>query len=758
MTELSTLLKEHNLTAEEYGRIVEGLGRAPNRVELGMFSVMWSEHCCYKSSKPHLSTLPTTGERVIQGPGENAGVIDLGDNIALVFKIESHNHPSFIEPFQGAATGVGGILRDIFTMGARPFALLDSLHFGNLDNARNRCSRQAGKPAPHRNLDSARNRYTMSGVVSGISSYGNCIGIPTVGGQTLFADCYGKNPLVNVMCAGLASKDKVFYGKAQGPGNVVIYAGSRTGRDGLHGATMASAAFDETSEARRPTVQVGDPFAEKLVMEACLELMHKGLIVGIQDMGAAGLTCSTSEMAFRGGTGIRIDLATVPRRAGALTPYEMMLSESQERMLLVAEPTREREVLDVFKRWGVKAVSVGVVTNDSRLRVNDGAESVAQMPLALLIDGCPVCSRPVAEPSETARLEAFDHESINLKDAIQTLVASPNLCDKRWVFEQYDHLIGTNTVAGPGADAAVMRIKGTRKGVALCLDGNGAKTALDPYQGGVAAVAEAYLNVCCTGAEPLAITNCLNFGNPENPEVMWQFAESVRGLKDACEFLGVPVTGGNVSFYNETLGENVYPTPVIGMVGLVEDVRTVVRHRFQRAKDVILLLGRTVPRLDCSELAKVITGELRGQLLPMDLRAHKRISRAILKLGRDGLLQSAHDCSEGGIAMALLECCFGACNGSSSGVRVLLPNEAEPISWLFAETPSRAIISVKTESVGRVTDYLSKVEIEHLVLGEVWQDMVEINQGQTALLTVESDRLRRKWAEGLENMLTRGSI
>jgi len=725
MTDLSELLKEHNLTEEEYGRIVEGLGRAPNRVELGMFSVMWSEHCCYKSSKRYLGTLPTTGERVIQGPGENAGVIDLGDNIALVFKIESHNHPSFIEPFQGAATGVGGILRDIFTMGARPFAILDSLHFGNLDNA--------------------RNRYTMSGVVSGISSYGNCIGVPTVGGQTLFADCYSKNPLVNVMCAGLASKDKVFYGKAQGPGNVVIYAGSRTGRDGLHGATMASAAFDETSEARRPTVQVGDPFAEKLVMEACLELMAKGLIVGIQDMGAAGLTCSTSEMAFRGETGIRIDLAKVPKRVGNLTSYEMMLSESQERMLLVAEPAREREVLDVFKRWGVKAVSVGVVTNDGRLRVNDGAESVAEMPLAMLIDGCPVCSRPGAKPSGTAGLEALDHDDANLSEAIERLIISPNLCDKRWVFEQYDHLIGTNTVVGPGADAAVMRIKGTRKGIALSLDGNGAKTAIDPYQGGVAAVAEAYLNVCCTGAEPLAITNCLNFGNPEVPEVMWQFAESVRGLKDACELLRVPVTGGNVSFYNETLSEDVYPTPVIGMVGLVEDVRGVVTHRFQQAKDVIVLLGRTVARLG-------------GQLLPLDLHVHERVSLAILKLGRDGLLQSAHDCSEGGIAMSLLECCFGACNGSSSGAKVVLPREAEPISWLFAEAPSRAIISVKAENVGRVTDYLDKAEVEHLVLGEVGQETFEVKQGQRALLKVGSDRLRRKWAASLESMLTGGSI
>ena len=741
MTDLSELLKEHNLTREEYERIAEGIGRAPNRVELGMFSVMWSEHCCYKSSKPYLKTLPTTGEGVIQGPGENAGVIDLGDSIALVFKIESHNHPSFIEPFQGAATGVGGILRDIFTMGARPFAILDSLHFGN--------------------LDSARNRYTMRGVVSGISSYGNCMGIPTVGGQTLFADCYGKNPLVNVMCAGLASKDKVFYGKAQGPGNLVIYAGSRTGRDGLHGATMASDAFDETSEQRRPTVQVGDPFAEKLVMEACLELMNRGLIVGIQDMGAAGLTCSTSEMAFRGGTGVRIDLAKVPKRAGNLTPYEMMLSESQERMLLVAEPDREQEVLDVFKRWGVNAVSIGVVTNDGRLRIDDGAELVADVPFAPLVDGSPVCDRPLLAPVVVGAAHeppsVIECEGIDLKDAIQTLIASPNLCDKRWVFEQYDHLIGTNTVVGPGADAAVLRIKGTKKGIALCLDGNGARTALNPYQGGVAAVAEAYLNVCCTGAEPLAITNCLNFGSPEDPRIMWQFAEVVRGLRDACEFLGVPVTGGNVSFYNETLGENVYPTPVIGMVGLVEDVRSVVRFGFQQKCDAVILLGKTVPGLGGSELASVLTGENGGRIPTIDLRAHRRTSQAVLKLGREGLLQSAHDCSEGGIAMSLLECCFGSLSGSSSGLRVSVPDDMEPISWLFAEAPSRVIISVRSEDVGRVIDYLNEVEVEHTVLGEVGQDTFEVRQGQTMILSVESNYLKRKWASSLENLLTRCS-
>jgi phosphoribosylformylglycinamidine synthase len=749
MTDLSGVLKEHNLTAKEYARIVEGLGRAPNQVELGMFSVMWSEHCCYKSSKPYLKTLPTTGERVIQGPGENAGIIDLGDRIALVFKIESHNHPSFIEPFQGAATGVGGILRDIFTMGARPFAILDSLHFGDLKQP--------------------LNRYIMRGVVSGIASYGNCIGVPTVGGQTLFADCYAKNPLVNVMCAGLAARDKVFYGKAQGPGNIVVYAGSSTGRDGLHGATMASAAFDETSQRRRPTVQVGDPFAEKLVMEACLELMDKALIVGIQDMGAAGLTCSTSEMAFRGRTGIRIDLAKVPRRAGNITAYEMMLSESQERMLLVVEPRREREVLDVFKKWGVKAVSIGVVTNDGRLSIDQGAERAAEVPLALLVDGCPARAttsapiRPFLKPVKREAHDAVEYEGIDLKDAIETIVASPNLCDKRWVFEQFDHLIGTNTVVLPGADAAVMRIKGTKKAVALCLDGNGANTALDPYQGAIAAVAEAYLNVCCTGAEPLAITNCLNFGSPEAPEVMWQFAESVRGLKDACAHLGVPVTGGNVSFYNETLGESIYPTPVIGMVGLIEDVRAVVRHRFQQAQDVILLLGKSVPRLEGSELARAVAAASFAQLLPIDLLAHAQLSRALLELGRQGLLQSAHDCSEGGVAMAVLECCFGSSNGSSCGIRLRLPNEAEPVSWLFAEAPSRAIISVKAENVVRVTDYLNRAQfgssngVEHLVLGEVGRETVEIDQGQTALLRVESARLRRKWGESLENMLTGGA-
>ncbi|HUT02533.1 MAG TPA: phosphoribosylformylglycinamidine synthase subunit PurL [bacterium] len=734
MTDLSELLREQSLTREEYERIVEGLGRTPNRLELGMFSVMWSEHCCYKSSKRYLGTFPTSGERVIQGPGENAGVIDLGDGIALVFKIESHNHPSFIEPFQGAATGVGGILRDIFTMGARPFAILDSLHFGN--------------------LDSPRNRYIMRGVVSGISSYGNCIGVPTVGGQTLFADCYSKNPLVNVMCAGIARKDKVFYGKARGPGNVVIYAGSSTGRDGLHGATMASSAFDETSEQRRPTVQVGDPFAEKLVMEGCLELMDRGLIVGIQDMGAAGLTCSTSEMAARGGTGVRIDLSKVPRRAGNLTPYEMMLSESQERMLLVVTPQREEEVLDVFSKWGVKAVAIGAVTGDGTLVIDEGPKRVAEVPLALLIDRCPVSDRPTSKPLARVRPAGAKRADISLKDAIEKLVGSPNLCDKRWVFEQYDHLIGTNTVVGPGADAAVLRIKGTKKAVALCLDGNGAKAAIDPYWAGVSAVAESYLNVCCTGGEPLAVTNCLNFGNPEQPVVMWQFAEAARGLRDACEFLEVPVTGGNVSFYNETLGESIFPTPIVGMAGLVEDVRLVVRPAFKRAGDFVLLLGKTDSRLGASELASIVTGERRGELTPIDLESHKRVSQAVLNLGRDGLLQSAHDCSEGGVALALLECCFVSGNGSWPGVRVSVPSDVDPVVWLFAETSSRALISVKREDVRKVVRYLDRQDLEHLVLGDVREDAFEVQSGHSSLLRATVEHLWRIWASKLEELLT----
>jgi len=733
MTGLPDVLREHNLTTEEYERIVERLGRPPNRVELGIFSAMWSEHCCYKSSKRYLSTLPTSGERVIQGPGENAGVIDLGDGIALVFKIESHNHPSFIEPFQGAATGVGGILRDIFTMGARPFAILDSLHFGNLDEP--------------------RNRYIMRGVVSGISFYGNCIGVPTVGGQTLFADCYSKNPLVNVMCAGIAGKDKIFLGKASGPGNVVIYAGSRTGRDGLHGATMASSAFDETSEERRPTVQVGDPFAEKLVMDSCLELMQRGLIEGIQDMGAAGLACSTSEMAARGGTGIRIDLSKVPRRAANLTPYEIMLSESQERMLLVVTPQHKEEVLDVFSKWGVKAVAIGIVTGDGTLVVDEGTKRVAEVPLALLIGQCPVYDRPTARPPSHARPGAVERVDISLKDAIEALVGSPNLCDKRWVFEQYDHLIGTNTVVGPGADAAVLRIKGTKKAVALCLDGNGAKAAIDPYWAAVSAVAESFLNVCCTGAKPLAITNCLNFGNPEQPSVMWQFAEATRGLKDACELLKLPVTGGNVSFYNETLGESIFPTPIVGMVGLLEDVRLVVRPGFKRAGDVVLLLGKTDPRLDGSELARIVTGSRGKELPPVDLEAHKRLSQVLLKLGRDGLLQSAHDCSEGGIALALLKSCFVAGDGSWPGVTVSVPSDVDPVAWLFAESSSRVIVSVKQEDVRRIMRYLERQHLEHTVLGEIGGDAFRVKSGHSSLFSATVEHLWRIWASKLEELL-----
>jgi len=733
--DLAEILKEHNLAPEEYERIVSGLGREPNLVELGIFSAMWSEHCCYKSSSAHLASLPTSGSCVIQGPGENAGVVDIGDGLAVVFKIESHNHPSFIEPFQGAATGVGGIIRDIFTMGARPFALLDSLHFGGVGRA--------------------TDRYLLKGVVSGISFYGNCIGIPTVGGQTLFADCYSKNPLVNVMCAGLVARDAVFLGRATGPGNLVVYAGSSTGRDGLHGATMASASFDEASQERRITVQVGDPFAEKLLMEACLELMQKRIVVGIQDMGAAGLTCSTSEMAFRAGTGVRIDISKVPRRAEGLSPYEIMLSESQERMLIVVEPDKEAEVKRVFDRWGVLAVPIGVVTDDGRLVVIEGETKVADIPLELLIGQPPKCNRPVRKPPDATLAGDIDSDlgQLEPKEALLLLLRSPNICQKRWVFEQYDHLIGTNTVAGPGADAAVMRVKGTRKAVALCLDGSGARAHLDPYQGAVWAVAESFLNVVCVGAKPLAITNCLNFGNPEDPVVMWQFVEAVRGLKDACEALNVPVTGGNVSFYNETSGKSIYPTPVVGMLGTLEDVSKVVRPGFVKPGDVILVLGRTVPTLGGSELATVTLGRQTGRPQPVDLAAHLRLSQVMLDLAQAGLLRSAHDCSEGGIAVALLESCFLARNGGPAGARIDLPTDMPASLWLFAESPSRVVISVSRKDLSSVERVLADSDQEYAVIGEVVEGRFVVRQGRSAVIDEDCLDLARIWSSAFEEMI-----
>ncbi|HWT79674.1 MAG TPA: phosphoribosylformylglycinamidine synthase subunit PurL, partial [Candidatus Methylomirabilis sp.] len=584
------LIAQHGITPEEYQRIRTILGRDPDFTELGVFSVMWSEHCSYKSSRVHLKQFPTQGECILQGPGENAGVVDIGDGLAIAFKMESHNHPSFIEPHQGAATGVGGIIRDIFTMGARPVALLDPLRFGPLTNG--------------------KTRYLVSGVVGGIAAYGNAVGVPTVGGELCVSDTYAGNPLVNVLCLGIAPKDRVFLARASGEGNPVIYVGAKTGRDGIHGATMASETFHEGSEERRPTVQVGDPFKEKLLIEACLELMAGDAVIGIQDMGAAGLTCSTCEMASRGGTGIEIDLAKVPLRETGMIPYEVMLSESQERMLLVVRRGSESQVMDIFHKWDLDAVIVGQVTGDGLMRVRDGDRLVAEIPAKALAEEGPVYHRPMRRPAYLDETEGADLGGLPLPakpdQILLDLLGSPNIASKQPVWQQYDHMLFCNTVVEPGSDAAVLRVQGTQKGLALSADGNGRYTYLDPYEGGKLAVAEAARNVVCAGGRPLAITNCLNFGSPERPEIMWQFSEAVRGMADACRALGTPVTGGNVSFYNETLGTPIFPTPIVGMVGLLDDISHATTQGFKAEGDVVFLLGETFEELGGSEYLKLV--------------------------------------------------------------------------------------------------------------------------------------------------------
>ena len=676
------LAREHGLSDHEAALIIEILGRVPTYPELGIFSVMWSEHCSYKSSKKLLQTLPTTGACVIQGPGENAGVIDIGDGNVCVFKIESHNHPSYVEPEAGAATGVGGILRDIFTMGARPLASLDSLRFGPLDDP--------------------QQRFLVRGVVSGVGSYGNCFGCATVGGEVTFHPRYRKNILVNAMNVGIARADAIFLAKAAGVGNPVIYVGSKTGRDGIHGASLlASSEFDEHTEAMRPTVQLGDPFTEKLLLEACLEAMKTGAIIGIQDMGAAGLTCSSFEMASRSGTGIEMDLDRVPQRETDMTPYELLLSESQERMLLVAEAGREQEILDVFEKWDLDAALVGRVTNDGRMRVRWHGETVVDIPVDPVAASSPVYERPRARPADFEQRQRLDLADVPIERdpsaALLELLGSPNLCSREWVYRQYDQLVQSSTVIRPGGDAAVVRVPETERGLALKTDCNPRYCAQDPYLGAMHAVAEAARNVAVTGARPLAATNCLNFGSPERPECMWEFAEAIRGMSEACTALGTPIVSGNVSFYNETAGEGaIPPTPTIGMVGLLEDVSRAVSAAFRAAGDSVILLGETRPELGASEYLAVRHGLERGAPPALDLAAEKRLHGFLVAAAREGLMRSAHDCSEGGAAIALAECAIR----SGFGVDVTLPDlvgcpelAGRPELALFAESASRAIIT-----------------------------------------------------------------
>jgi phosphoribosylformylglycinamidine synthase II len=760
---------EHGLSAGEYARVLEILGRAPNITELGIFSVMWSEHCSYKSSKVHLKRLPVRGKLVVQGPGENAGVVDIGDGLVAAFKIESHNHPSYVEPFQGAATGVGGILRDIFTMGARPIAVLDSLRFGPIT---------AGPGTSEE--DAARNRRILDGVIRGIGHYGNCFGVPTVGGEVAFEPCYTPNPLVNALALGIAKKDEIFLAKARGTGNPVIYVGAKTGRDGIHGASLlASAEFTEESQQKRPNVQVGDPFMEKLLLEACLEAMRTGAVVAIQDMGAAGLTCSTCEMASRGETGIEIDLARVPQRETGMTPYEIMLSESQERMLLVAEKGREAEVLAVFSKWGLDASIVGEVTAGGLLRVKDHGKLVAEIPAHPLAEEGPVYNRPLAAPAPRQETSAdwfpFAAPGKNLTDNFKKLLASPAIASKRWITEQYDSSVRTNTLAGPGAsDAAVVRIKGTPRALALSTDSNSRWCQLNPKLGAMHAVAEAARNVAASGARPIAATNCLNFGSPEKAEVMWQFSESIDGLGQACIALGTPITGGNVSFYNETLGKSIYPTPTIGILGVIDDAANVLKIAFREPGDAIILLDGLSPSpvapgfspaslyssaelsrvFSSSEYSKTISAIVAGDPPAIDLAAEKRLQDCLVALANARSLHSAHDIGDGGLAVTVAESCFAV--GARHGVPVLGANislndaNAPDESALFGERGARAIVSAPATSVAAILDTARQYGVAATAIGAVTRDAsfrVAVN-GQLALDS-GVDSLRDSWANGL---------
>jgi phosphoribosylformylglycinamidine synthase II len=731
------LIEQHQLTTSEYDKIETLLGREPSYTELGVFSVMWSEHCSYKSSRIHLKKLPTTGKYVVQGPGENAGVIGIGGGWVIAFKIESHNHPSYIEPFQGAATGVGGILRDIFTMGARPIAVMDSLRFGPI----------TGTP------ESAHNRRIVAGVVSGIAHYGNCFGVPTVGGECIFENCYSANPLVNVFALGVCKENEIFYAKASGIGNPVIYVGAKTGRDGIHGASMASAEFTEESKQKRPNVQVGDPFLEKLLLEACIEAMKTGAIVAIQDMGAAGLTSSSCEMGSRGGVGIDIDLDLVPQRENGMTAYEILLSESQERMLLVAEKGREEEVFRVFRKWGLDAVTIGVVTPDGNLRVRHLGKVVAEIPNPALADEAPKYDRPHnVKPHRRAPLNppATIPASSDLSGDLLRLVASSDLCSKRWIWEQYDYMVRTNTLVGPGSDAAVVRVKETDQSIAMSLDGNGRYCYLDPREGAKLAVAECCRNLATTGAIPVAATNNLNFGNPERPEIMAQLVEAVEGIAEACAFFETPITGGNVSLYNETLGEGIYPTPVLGIIGLMKTAMPAPVH-FAREGAELLLLGGfgdcDEQRFGATQYAKVILNELWGLPPQLDMAYEKRVHDAIRAMIEAGIVESAHDLSDGGLAVGLSECCT-----SELGAKVSIPVDGRPERALFGEAPSRILVTVTdTASALKIAE---KFGVACPRIGAIMKERLQIaDERNEMLIDLSTSGLKQAFETSLPRLL-----
>ncbi len=732
------LAGQHGLTAEEYERVVVALGRTPSYTELGILAVMWSEHCSYKSSRVHLKKLPTEGPRLVQGPGENAGVVDIGGGIVAVFKMESHNHPSFVEPHQGAATGVGGILRDIFTMGARPIACLDSLRFGALDHP--------------------RTRYLVGGVVAGIAGYGNSIGVPTVGGEITFHPAYNGNNLVNVFSLGIARRDSIHKGIAAGPGNSVIYVGSKTGRDGIHGASLlASAEFDATSESKRPTVQVGDPFTEKLLLEACLEVMKvPGLVVGIQDMGAAGLSCSTVEMAARGGTGMEIELDRVPRREEGMTPYEVMLSESQERMLLVATPESEPRVRAVFEKWDLDAAVIGRVTETGRVRVLSGGRVVADVPASLCVDDAPHYARPAARPAWQEMVARLQLEKIpepaDGNDALKKLLVAPNLCSRESIYQVYDHMVRSNTVVRPGSDAAVLRLKGTRQGLALAVDCNARYCYLDPFEGARLAVAEAARNIACAGAVPIGTTDCLNFGNPERPEIMWQFERSIEGIAEACAALQAPIVGGNVSFYNETEGRAIPPTPTIAMVGLLDDVKGALTQWFKKEGDLVFLLGDPAGSLAASEYLALLHDLEAGRPAAVDLERERAVHDAVRDARDAGLVVSAHDCAEGGLAFALMEGCISGPDGAL-GAEINLQAAGRLDALLFGEAPSRIIVSAPPESRARLEHVARGAGVPIHLLGRVGGDRLSIAVSGTRVVDLEVVPARSAWRGALSQHL-----
>ncbi|MEC1023240.1 phosphoribosylformylglycinamidine synthase subunit PurL [Bacillus paralicheniformis] len=722
------LYQQMGVSDDEFAMIESILGRLPNYTEIGIFSVMWSEHCSYKNSKPILKKFPTKGERVLQGPGEGAGIVDIGDNQAVVFKIESHNHPSAIEPYQGAATGVGGIIRDVFSMGARPIAVLNSLRFGE--------------------LTSPRVKYLFEEVVAGIAGYGNCIGIPTVGGEVQFDSCYEGNPLVNAMCVGLINHEDIKKGQAKGVGNTVMYVGAKTGRDGIHGATFASEEMSDQSEEKRSAVQVGDPFMEKLLLEACLEVIKSDALVGIQDMGAAGLTSSSAEMASKAGSGIEMNLDLIPQRETGMTPYEMMLSESQERMLLVIERGREQEIIDIFDKYDLEAVAVGHVTDDKMLRLFHNGEMVADLPVDALAEEAPVYHKPSKVPAyykEFLETDVPAPKVENAKETLLELLKQPTIASKEWVYDQYDYMVRTNTVVAPGSDAAVLRIRGTKKALAMTTDCNARYLYLDPEKGGKIAVAEAARNIVCSGAEPLAVTDNLNFGNPEKPEIFWQIEKAADGISEACNVLSTPVIGGNVSLYNESNGSAIYPTPVIGMVGLIEDTDHITTQHFKAAGDLIYVIGETFPEFAGSELQKLSEGKIYGKAPAIDLEVEQARQKALLKAIRTGLVQSAHDVSEGGIGVALAESVI-----SSQGLGANVTLAGEP-AWLFSETQSRFIVSVKKEHQEAFEKLVNDAEL----IGEVTSDSalaVQSQEGQQ-WIHAQTEELESAWKGAIPCLL-----